>query len=199
MSPDEQKGLLGELQFLEDILIRHLDAFSAIESWAGPHGAPKDFEVGQVAIESKAHRAAATPFITISNENQLALTTKAVFLQVVDYTRTPKDSAAGETLTEVVNRLTSLLETQEPAVVDLWFSSLSATGYSDSHDYSNHRWLKQTPKYYSVSENFPKIVPEMLALGLSRVTYSLAINACAPFEVSKANIDEIIIGERDAL
>ena len=56
LSPEEQKGLLGELLVLERILLPRMDAASAVTAWRGPLGAPKDFEIARVAIEAKTRR-----------------------------------------------------------------------------------------------------------------------------------------------
>ena len=60
LSPEEQKGLLGELFVLERLLLPRMDASSAVTAWRGPLGAPKDFEAARVAIEAKARRGGAT-------------------------------------------------------------------------------------------------------------------------------------------
>ena len=47
LSPEEQKGLLGELFVLERLLLPRMDASSAVTAWRGPLGAPKDFEIAK--------------------------------------------------------------------------------------------------------------------------------------------------------
>ena len=46
LSPEEQKGLIGELLVLERFLLPLLPASVAVAAWLGPLGSPKDFEVG---------------------------------------------------------------------------------------------------------------------------------------------------------
>ena len=41
LSPEEQKGLLGELFVLERLLLPRMDASSAVTAWRGPLAAPK--------------------------------------------------------------------------------------------------------------------------------------------------------------
>ena len=71
LSPEEQKGLLGELFVLERLLLPRMDASSAVTAWRGPLGAPKDFEIARVAIEAKTRRGGATPSLSITSESQL--------------------------------------------------------------------------------------------------------------------------------
>ena len=47
LSPEEQRGLLGELFVLERLLLPRIDASSAVTAWRGPLGAPKDFEIAR--------------------------------------------------------------------------------------------------------------------------------------------------------
>ena len=61
LSPEEQKGLIGELLVIEHHLLRVLSAADAVAAWGGPLGAPKDFEIGQVCIEVKTRRGGAAP------------------------------------------------------------------------------------------------------------------------------------------
>ena len=53
LSPDEQKGLIGELLVFEAILLEKLSPANAINCWTGPLGAPKDFEIGGVLYRVK--------------------------------------------------------------------------------------------------------------------------------------------------
>ena len=71
LTVEEQRGLVGELAFLRD-LVTELGPRTAIEAWTGPSGSAKDFELINSCIEVKGHRAAANPSISISSENQLA-------------------------------------------------------------------------------------------------------------------------------
>ena len=56
LSPEEQKGLLGELFVLERLLLPSMDASFCRDGMARPLGAPKDFEIARVAIEAKTRR-----------------------------------------------------------------------------------------------------------------------------------------------
>ena len=71
LSLEEQRGLLGELQFLVR-LIDLVGPRAAIEAWKGPLGSSKDFELDGCLVEVKARRGAAKPFVQISSEDQLS-------------------------------------------------------------------------------------------------------------------------------
>ena len=51
LSPEAQKGLIGELRVLELALLPKFSASDVFEFWRGPEDAPKDFSIGNIAIE----------------------------------------------------------------------------------------------------------------------------------------------------
>ena len=81
---EEQRGLVGELAFLRD-LVSGLGPETAIEAWTGPAGSAKDFELIGTCVEVKTRRVAARPFVAISSEDQLAdVEGSRLFLHVVN-------------------------------------------------------------------------------------------------------------------
>lgn len=178
MSEEAQKGLIGEIEILK-LLITSLGAKPALATWTGPSGAPKDFELKADCIEVKARRGASQPFVKISNEHQLAdVPARRLWLGVlaVDKVQPPH----GRTLTEHVDEVTELLERTEPSAIMDWDLHLADAGYDTLHDYSAWRWIVSSPEFHSVAEGFPRITAPV-PLGVTGVTYSLALSACAPF------------------
>src|SRR6056297_1675896 len=85
LSPEEQKGLIGELLFLERQMLALFNVNEALCAWIGPEGAPKDFEIGNVCVEVKSRRIGAAPYIVINSEHQLdGLGIQSFFLNVVE-------------------------------------------------------------------------------------------------------------------
>lgn len=181
LSEEGQKGLIGEIELLK-LLIDTLGAKSALTAWTGPSGAPKDFELKADCIEVKARRGASQPFVKISNEHQLAdVPDRRLWLGViaVDKVQPPH----GRTLAEHVDEVTELLERTEPSTIVDWDLHLADVGYDTLHDYSTWRWIVSFPEFHSVSEGFPRITAPV-PLGVSGVTYALALSACAPFRTA---------------
>ena len=84
MSLEEQRGLIGELSCLRE-LIADLGMGTAIEAWTGPSGSVKDFELIGSCIEVKTRKVTARPFISISSADQLSdVEGCRLFLQVVN-------------------------------------------------------------------------------------------------------------------
>lgn len=181
LSEEEQKGLIGELLMLERLL-HAVPCARAVLSWRGPSGAPKDFEVGEVSIECKARRGAATPYVTISSEDQLdSLGALDLFLYVADLTSASEDQ--GFSVSELALRLGQAIADADQAAADLFGGALMSAGLLPEHDYAADRWTIQGERSYRVDTAFPRIAASTLPLGIERVHYQVDLNAISPCEV----------------
>jgi hypothetical protein len=192
LSEEGQKGLIGEIEVLK-LLIPILGAKSALTAWTGPAGAPKDFEIKADCIEVKARRGASQPFVRITNEHQLVdVPGRRLWLAVlaVDNVELPH----GRTLTERVSEITEHLERSEPAAIMDWDLHLADAGFDSLHDYSAWRWMVSTPEFHAVTEGFPRIAAPV-PLGVSTVSYTLALGACVPFRVDWGDVKKCLTEE----
>ena len=193
LSPEEQKGLLGELFVLERLLLPRMDASSAVTAWRGPLGAPKDFEIARVAIEAKARRGGATPSISITSESQLDEGgVDSLFLHVVELDEAPTDATDGVTLHDVAERIRGRLLSLDPGSSGILETRLSASGYREEDDYSGHRWLEGATRIYLVTGNFPRITSGEIRSGVSNVRYSVSLADCEPFATSVSALNEAL-------
>jgi hypothetical protein len=186
LSIEEQRGLLGELQFLRR-LVDLVGPWPAVEAWKGPSGSSKDFELDGCLVEVKARRGAAKPFVQISSEDQLSdVDGCRLFLVVsaVDAAIKPN----GKTLTDHVRDLETLYATAEPEAYRLWEQALIDSGFDFGDDYSERRWTLGKTSEFEVSGDFPRVaVP--LKPGVSGVRYSIALDACEPFRIKPETLD----------
>lgn len=198
LKKEEQKGLIGELLVLERHLLQCLSPTDALSAWKGPHGSPKDFEVGRICVEAKARRGTATPFVAISSEHQLNLSgTDCLFLHVVDLAEALSNAEDAFTLTDVASRLRSLLDGDASAAIGLFEAALVAAGFDWDDDYSDFEWIEGTNRIYHVSEDFPRISGHELRGGISNVKYSLALHECEPFRIATAVLNSALTGGHD--
>ena len=127
LSPEAQKGLVGELRVLELVLLPRFSASDAFEFWRGPEDAPKDFSIGNIAIEAKAKRGAAQPYVQISSEHQLDEQDISQLFLAVTYV----DDAAAEiqgalTLTEYVGRIADIAKANDTGSIGFAICSQGA-------------------------------------------------------------------------
>lgn len=185
LSEEAQKGLIGELAVLR-LLIAEFGPKAALDAWTGPSGAPKDFECEAGCIEVKARRGASQPFVKISNEFQLAdVEGRHLWLAVMAVDRVQEPN--GYTLSEHVAEVTGILQAMEPSAIMQLDLHLADVGFDAMHDYSPWRWVVAEPAFHSVEEGFPRLAGPV-PLGVSDVTYSVALSACAPFRRDWAEV-----------
>lgn len=188
---EEQRGLLGELQFLGR-LIELLNPRAAIEGWKGPTGSSKDFELDGCLVEVKARRGAAKPFVQISSEDQLAdVDGCRLFLVVSSVDAAVKPN--GLTLTDHVLALDKLFAATDAEAYQLWEEAILASGFAFEDDYSDRRWTIGKSVQFEVGPGFPRIAVPVPA-GVSGVRYSIGLDACSPFAVDAGDLDHMVRG-----
>ena len=189
LSLTKQKGLIGELFFLNELLLNQLkiSVDFALESWQGPSGGSKDFDLKNSQVEVKAKRSASKPKIKISSADQLEINnTSNLFLAVfgIDFS----DKKESKNLNEWCQYVEKNIEIKNPNSISLFNSMLVEYGFDWGHDYSDSSWEIQEIKYYRVNQNFPKIMGSELQSGIDEVSYSLEMKQLKEFEVSKEYI-----------
>ncbi len=190
LSPEEQKGLVGELFVLERYLLAQLPPADAVAAWLGPLGAPKDFEVGRISIEAKARRGGATPFVTVNSEHQLDETgCDTLYLYVAELGHAPVGTTAAFTITDVARRISELFATDGAALAS-FEALLLAAGFRWADDYTDYSWVEGKSRFYRVSGEFPRIIAGQLTSGVSAVRYSVSLVGCEPFIVSAEVVQE---------
>ncbi len=187
LSPEEQKGLIAELRFLErDSLVVH-NEHDAICGWSGPELGARDFEYGQVLVEIKSKRSSANTSIAISSEEQLNVNeSEQLFLCVIELNSTTAEDDKGFSLTDVVDEVRGSLESslQRSALE----SKLAKIGYFDEDDYSDTRWSEGETYYYAVLDGFPKIDSQLCSPGVNRVTYQVDLDYCEKYLVDREQV-----------
>ena len=165
--------------------MRNLSVAEAVTAWCGPLGAPKDFELGQVAIEVKTRRGNAPPRVTISSEHQLdGHDGGQVYLVVTELDSAPP-SENGLTLTQLAMRIVDRITIADPGVLDLFESRLISSGFAWEDSYVDERWLAERTSLYRVESDFPRIVAADVPLGASNVRYVVSLSACAPYLIDE--------------
>ncbi len=195
LSLEEQRGLVGELCFL-DRLATLLGPRAAIESWRGPAGGAKDFEVGSIVVEVKSRRSAARPIVQISSEYQLAeVAGQRLFLTVMTVDVEPGPD--GVPLRDMVRKAEERFVAAGTEAALLWEQAINASGYDEGDSYAERQWKTGQAIDHAVVGDFPRIVAP-LSHGLSSVRYALSLDACAPFVVEGEGLDGVILAEMAA-
>lgn len=179
LTQEEQRGLVGELDFLVYIS-NVMSPRKAIEAWQGPMGSAKDFEFPGFCVEVKTRRAASQPVVSISSEHQLeSIAGSHLYLRVSSVASGVGPD--GMTLHELVKQADQIFQTDESAH-DLWQNSIMATGYDPSNDYEDRHWELVGNTDYFIGIDFPRLVPP-LPKDINRLRYNLSLEECSEYVI----------------
>ena len=179
LSEEAQCGLFGELAVMRELLKTRLSPQQVLASWKGCKKAPQDFQFPKHALEVKTTRAVIADKVFISNVQQLdGEEVGSMHLAVVHVS---VSTAGGETLPALVDTL--LAKLPEP---DLFDSGLEEVGYLEAHRsaYERTAYRILSIRHFAVVDGFPRMTLDQIPAGVKGVKYSIAIDACAPFERS---------------
>lgn len=179
LSLEQQKGLIGELLFLNYLLSDPKTHAIAVNAWTSAEleFQAKDFTLGSVGVEVK-FTASKQPSIKISNERQLDAENLRDLFLILYSTEAVKDN--GISLNSIVEQTRQRISTEEERSV--FNSKLQMNGYfdEDKEHYGGMYSLKRT-FVFDVTSDFPKIVKNQLPLGIYDASYSIEISAVENF------------------
>ena len=179
MPEQMQEGLFGELLVLKKLILQFGE--DAVLYWSGADKETHDFYVNGSAVEVKTTAAKSTEKIKISSEHQLNPkdVTGALFMYV---NMVRKSRTDGENLPTVVSGIAKSLSEENKT---LFYEKLFQYGYiSSCEEKYNIGFYLRSYQVYTVTKDFPNIVPDNLDNGISDVTYSLDLNACTDYITS---------------
>lgn len=179
LSPEEVRGLFGELHYLHNLLSGPLSETDAIESWQGADRAQHDFSFGNTAVELKALTGKERNSVRISSEDQLEALADNLFLKIVRLSILP-DSDQALSLNEMVHLIETSLK--EASSIERFGRSLAAYGYAYMLDYDQPRFVVSDIRTFRVAGDFPRLVRSALPGGLMRVSYDIQLEAIEKFQ-----------------
>lgn len=198
LNDDEQKGLIGELRLLEERLLGELAIDDAVQAWVGPTGAPKDFQVGQVCIESKALSPQKAEVAISSMEQLDARGASTLFLYVTEVASGMADSPDSVTVSDVADRIRSDIESRSVPAALAFEERLNAVGFDWNDDYSDNLWVIGKERLFEIKQGFPCITRSMVPQGIDDVRYFVALSACEQFRADMHVLTQTIRGATDA-
>ncbi len=175
-------GLVGELIVLIELLEQDGRAWSG---WHGPASDRHDFRAGGVSVEVKASLGADGRKVHIHGIKQLEDSPDSTL--ILKQVRLEPDPAGNLNVPELARRamqLASEPESVQAKLLDLGFSEAVAEGWG------YHTFRKFDETAYQVSEEFPRLVPDLLnrpwpLAGVSEVSYELDLGAASDFALSE--------------
>ncbi|PCC36918.1 PD-(D/E)XK motif protein [Glutamicibacter sp. BW77] len=174
------RGLYGELQVGFNLTKASWSHDQAAGAWTGPYDTPHDFDFGKFSVEVKS-RSLGKSSVHINGEEQLQ--GDRLFLAVVEVSHTQSSEDGFETLPEAIRDIQGKLS---ESGADAMRMGLEELGFDIEEEAYKNIFFRALDTYiYAVDSGFPRIIPNVIPLGVSRVSYELSLDAISDYEVEK--------------
>ena len=191
LSQEKQKGLIGELFFLDNFLFPRFTKRISVENWFGAKGS-KDFEFSRFHIEIKTKRSGSKPTISISSEDQLKII-EGTKLFIAVFGIDKSDSKESFSVHDWCNKMTDkIFNSNDTSVLSDFIEKLNEYGYSEEQDYTDEKWDIKEIIYYQVTDQFPKLVSGEISTAIANVNYSIDMNQLSSFEIPKEELESFL-------
>lgn len=189
LSPEDQRGLFGELFFLRKFLQSSSDYQNILNTWVGPSKEIRDFQHGNWALEVKTTIGNNHQKVQISSERQLD--TSHLEYLFLYYISLEKAQDSGETLPEIISSVKDIL-LFDTISLNRYKAKLYEAGYFDHHEelYNNSGYHIRQDNYYLVEGDFPRLQENELRNGVGDVKYSIIVSLCQHYIQTEINVFE---------
>lgn len=192
LTPEEQRGLFGELFLLKKLLISFNQTSIVLSSWVGVDKQIRDFQYNNWGIEVKTTHGNNHQKIQISSERQLdARNLEHLFL--FHLSMEPRLNS-GETLNSMVDSIRLLLGSDFVSI-NKFDNKLFEAGYFKNHrdNYSDTGYFIRNETFYKVERDFPRIEENDIRNGVGDVKYSIIISQFSEYVKSEEFVLQHVI------
>ena len=192
LSPEEQRGLFGELFFLRSFLQVNKSFQQIISAWVGSSKEIRDFQMNNWAVEVKTTYGNNHQKVHISSERQLDNThIENLFLYHLSLEQAQE---AGETLNAIVSSICTILE-DDIISLNRFKSKLYEAGYFEHHYnlYDSVGYFVRNDTFYKVENDFPRVQENEIRSGVGDVKYSIILSHCETYKQTTETVFETLM------
>lgn len=171
MNEKEIRGLIGELVFLRDYMLKKYSIEKSIIAWMGPVSSHKDFEIDDTWFEIKTCYQSSKS-VTISSIEQLDSNIDG-YLCTIELENTNKYVNGHLTLNNLVNQIYDMILDEN--IRQEFMNKVTEVGYSYFEEYDNYIYYCKKINKYLVNESFPRLRKENLPKEIATASYELLI------------------------
>jgi len=182
MSTEIIKGLIGELKFAEEILLKKYSLDVIIDSWLGPDGSDRDFVFADTWAEVKA---VATGKLTvgISSLNQLEVDDIGILaVAAIDITSSSDDN--GFSFYSIIEHYRELLS-NSPKSLFSFEGKLTNLGYFDRKEYYDLYFTFGGFRLFKVDNDFPRLTSKNVRNEIATAKYDLSLSSLRNWEIKE--------------
>lgn len=185
LSPEEVRGLFGELHVLRLFYQDTLAQPEAVDAWCGPDDSHQDFIFGNRAIEVKSLSGRERSTVRISSEDQLESLADELFLLTQRLSSHP-DADQALSLNGMIGLIDG--ELADADAIEQFTDKLAGMGYVPLAEYDAPRFIVSGLQGYRVTDGFPRLIRSELPPGITKVSYDIMLEAIAPFSCDEADM-----------
>ncbi len=178
LSESEIIGLVGEIYFLQDVMVEKYGIDRALEAFIGVDKAHKDFEIDDTWYEVKAiHNGVRA--VKISSIEQLDANTTGQ-LEIITLDQGTPGTDGNITLNSIIKLFKKQLNQTQLLDFD---EKLRKANYVEDERYDDYNYLFIKRDEYRVNNEFPRITSGMLPMGITKAGYEIDISAIQQYKV----------------
>lgn len=185
LSPEEVRGLLGELHVMRLLYQYTLPQSEAVAAWCGPEASHQDFIFANRAIEVKSLSGRERSTVRISSEDQLEALAEELFLLTQRLSSQP-DNDQALSLNEIIALING--ELTDADAIEQFADKLSGMGYVPLAEYNAPRFVVSGLQGYHVTDGFPRLIRSELSPGITKVSYDVMLETIAPFSCDETDM-----------
>lgn len=186
LTESEIRGLIGELLFLEKLIMK-CGEVQAVEAWLGPEGAPQDFQLQGCLYEVKTCTVG-SHVTKITSLEQLHTSGAPTYLIVLFVATAAEGQNGAFCLNDLVLRLRDRIVTNAASAI--FELKLTELGFDEGQVECNSKFLFEKARSFHVTEAFPRLTPTQVPAAVASATYCLDLDQCAEFEISYSQVLE---------
>lgn len=177
LSESEIVGLIGEIYFLQNVMVEKYGLDSALEAFIGVDKAHKDFEIDDTWYEVKTiHNGVRA--VKISSIQQLDSDTSGK-LAIITVDQGTLGTADSITLNSIIEQFRVSLNTRQQLDFD---EKLRKANYIADDRYDDYSYLFIRLDEYDVHDDFPRLSSSMLPVGVTKASYEIDISAIQQYK-----------------
>lgn len=172
MDEGTQKGLFGELLFLQSKVKEGIKVLSVVQAWVGPDGSDQDFVFADGWYEVKTIGVAADS-VSISSLQQLDCDGSG-HLVIIRVDKSAPERQGAFSLFQKVEQIREVIK-QDQEAATIFEVKLARYGYIDLPEYEIQAYYYSGEKSYTVNESFPKLSSKNVPSQVIASQYKLSI------------------------
>lgn len=179
LSESQILGLIGEVYFLQNVMLAEYGLDASLEAYIGTDMAHKDFSINDTWYEVKAiHNGVRA--VKISSIQQLD-SDKPGKLEIITFDQGTPNTDGNITINLIISEFRSNLERKWQLLFD---EKMRKTGYVEDERYDEYNYQFVCIDEYIVSNGFPRILKKELPLGITKASYEIDISAIQQYKVN---------------